>query len=418
MSAQRSEASEPVSLSVPSRLVPVLLVCGGLAVLLIGWLMLHRALASTNQIALSAQPKGVTVVEAKATSFRPLRRYVGTIEPWVEAKIGPQLISAYVQTVLVRPGDVVRRGQVLATLDCRNSSAASRSVSMQAKALEQTQRASAKEASRVNSLLAGGFISPNEVDQKTAESASKQAQLLALQAQMLGSDLQVADCVLRAPFEGEVGQRSLDPGAFVRPGSAIATVVDRSTVRITAEVPESDFEAVAPGSTVKLKVLATGQELDALIDRRAPSASMSTRTIHIEVNVPNRDRRIPAGTTADLRLEVGEPQKALEVPLAAGAVRGGKANLVVVTNGVAHKMVAGVLGEREGRLFLDPALGAGAAVVIEGRASVNEGDAVTVRRLGTAEPAVENARLRAVEEGHGESHGPREPHGDTKAVRE
>ena len=405
--------SEAQSMSRPparSRLVPLVLAGGGLLVLALGWLLLHRAMAATSQVSLVSQPKGVTVVLAQATTYRPLRRYVGTIEPWVEARIGPQLVSAYVQTVLVRPGDLVRRGQVLATLDCKSSSALARQVGMQAKALEQTQLALAKEAGRVGSLLEGGFVSPNEAEQKAAESASKEAQLLALRAQLLGTDLAVSDCILRAPFAGEIGARSLDPGAFVRPGGAIATLVDRSTLRVTAEVPESDFEAVAPGTPVKLRVLATGEELGATISRRAPAASMSTRTVHLEINLPNRDRHIPAGTTADLRLEVGRAQPALEVPLTAAMVRGGKANVVIIANGVAHKAVATVLGEREGRLFLDPSLGPGASVVTEGRAGLVEGDSVVVKKPGAA-------IVVDVEHSH-EHDGPREAHGDTKAVRE
>ncbi len=58
------------------------------------------------------------------------------MEPWVEASVGPQYISAYVATVLVRPGDTVKRGQVLATLDCSNPNAATRAVEMQARAAD------------------------------------------------------------------------------------------------------------------------------------------------------------------------------------------------------------------------------------------------------------------------------------------
>ncbi len=404
-------ASAPRSLAVPLGLV-----AGAVLVLALGAYLLQRAMAGTNQVALVSQPKGVTVVEARPAHYRPLRRYVGTIEPWVEARIGPQLVSAYVQTVLVRPGDLARRGQVLATLDCRNSSALAQAVGMQAKALESTQAALAKQAARVGSLLEGGFISPNEVDQTSAESASKAAQLLAMRAQLLGSDLQVADCILRAPFDGEVGMRQLDPGAFARPGAAIVTLVDRRMLRVTAEVPESDFDAVRPATPVRLHVLATGDDLVSTITRRAPSASLGTRTVHIEVDVPNRDLRIPADTTADLSLDVGEPQPALLVPLSAASVRGHQASVVVIANGVAHKAQARVLGEREGQLFLDPALGPGSWVVSEGRAALLEGDRVVVRKVGEP-PPVEKRHAAVLDDSH-EHAGMRESHGDTRAVRE
>lgn len=369
-----------------SRWVPAVIVGGGVAVLSLGALLLHRATAATNDVALASQPKGVTVLRAKEALFRSPRRYVGTIEPWVTASVGPQLVSAYVETVLVRPGSPVKRGQVLATLDCRNTSALSKQIRMQARALEATQAALTREAARIGSLLDGGFVSPNEVEQKAAESAAKEAQLLGLQAQLLGSDLQVADCILRAPFDGEIGDRFVDPGAYARPGAALVTVVDRGSLRVTADVPESDFEAVAPHTVAHLEVLATGQRLAAQISRRAPSADPGTRTIHFEIDLANHDRSIPAGTTADIHLDAGKPIPALQLPLSAAAVRGDKASLVVVEGTVAHRVAVPLVGEREGEIFVQSGAGLapGALVVVEGRAGLAEGDEVAAQELARA----------------------------------
>lgn len=416
MSTQNEAMPKPVA-QPRSRTLPFALALGAVAVLALGGFLLRRAMAATNQIALTSEPKGVTVEQAKASKYRPTRRYVATIEPLVEAKIGPQLVSAYVQTVLVRPGDLVHRGQVLATLDCKSSSAIAKQVGMQAKALEETQAALAKQASRVGSLLEGGFVSPNEVEQRTAESASKQSQLLALRAQMLGSDLQVADCILRAPFNGEIGARFVDPGAFIRPGGFVVTLVDRTTVRVTAEAPESDFGALEPGNVASLHIIATGDDVKAAISRRSPSADMTTRTVHIEIDLPNPGRRIPAGSTADVKVEVGRPQPSVEIPLAAASVRGTKVSVVTVANGVAHKTDAELLGEREGRLYLDPSLGAGAWVVTEGRAAVNEGDRVIVKKGGAVGPELERHHAEVVEHGNDKEGAP-DSHSDTRAVRE
>ncbi|HXJ18893.1 MAG TPA: biotin/lipoyl-binding protein [Polyangia bacterium] len=70
----------------------------------------------------------MTVVRAEATTYRPTRTYVGTLQPWVQASVGPQLVSAYVDTVLVRPGAIVKKGEVIATLDCREASAATKAI--------------------------------------------------------------------------------------------------------------------------------------------------------------------------------------------------------------------------------------------------------------------------------------------------
>jgi RND family efflux transporter MFP subunit len=348
---------------------------GGL--LAVGGVLYTRSTSGVNRVALAQSPKPVTAIAAVAQPFQPTRRYVGTIEPWVQAKIGPQLVSAYVDTVLVRPGAAVKRGEVVATLDCRNASALSKQVSAQAKAVDALSSAAASEASRVSSLLDGKYVSENEVDQKKADAASKEAQLAALRAQMMNASLEVSDCVLRAPFDGEVAERHIDPGAFVRPGSAIATVVDRHLVRIALDVPEEDFEAVAPETPVRIHLLSTGKDLTAKISRRAPAADPGTRTAHVEIDVDDPERAIPVWTTAEISLDVGQPVPATAVPLAAASVHGAKATLYTAGDTTAHLAVIKVIGERGGSLFLDPAvLPAGAKIVSEGRTTLADGDPI------------------------------------------
>jgi RND family efflux transporter MFP subunit len=357
----------------------------------VGGLLLHRAEAQINDVALSSTPKPVTVVAAPEARFRGSRTYVGTLEPWVVAAVGPQLVSAYIDTVLVRPGAVVKKGDVLATLDCRNASATSQAVAMQARALDARQKAVAHEASRVQGLLDGGFVSPNEAEQKVAQSASEQAQLLATKARLLGTTLEVNDCVLRAPFDGEIATRTVDPGAFVRPGVDIVSVVDRSIVRISADAPEVDFEVIAPNTEVKIHVISTGQDLVGKISRRAPAADDATRTVHFEIDAPNANRAIPVGTTGELRIDVGEPVPAVGVPLSAASVRGSKASVFVVEDGVAHARTVQVLGEISGTVFLDPVLKPGSLVVTEGRALLGDGDKVTATEEKPGPPGAPSA---------------------------
>jgi len=358
------------------RRVPVAIAAGTLAVVAFGVLMVARASSHVNNVALASSPKSVTVVEAKAAQYRPARRYVGTIQPWVEAKIGPQIISGYVDTVLVRPGDAVKRGQVIATLDCRNASASSKAVAMQARAIQAEQEAIAHEAARVAELKEGGFASPNEIEKHAAQSASKAAELMETQAKMQRATLEVNDCVLRAPFAGEIAARAADPGAFARPGTAVATLVDRTTVRIVAEVPEADFDVVAPTTEVRVVALATKRELRGTIARRSPAADFSTRTVHVEIDVPDPKRSLPVGTTAEIAMDVGEAVAATEIPLIAASVRGSKATVFVIDHNVAKKSVYRLKGERGGSLFLDSTLRPGSRVVTEGRALLKDDDRV------------------------------------------
>jgi len=339
-----------------------------------------RAAARTNHVALSQSPKPVTTVTVTAASFQHAREYVGITAPWVEAKVGPQYVSAYVASVLYRPGATVRRNDVLATLDCRFTAAASRETAAHARSMAHRQRAQQHEAQRVQEMTAGGFASVNEVEQLRAKAEAESAQIESVRASLMARKIEVRDCVLRAPFDGDVLARFVDPGAYVRPGEPVMTVADRSTIIVAGDAPEDDFEAVAPGTQVAIDVRALKAKLRAPITRRTPRAEHATRTVHFEIDVRDPDRRIPVGATALLRVPVGEPEAVTQLPSRAATRNGDKATVFVVTSGVAHRREVPVVGYRGGMLSVPPkALPAGTQIVLDGRSLLTDGDGVQAR---------------------------------------
>ncbi len=360
--------------------VPAVIAGGVIAVAALGGGLVWRADARTNKVALASSATPVAVVAARGAPYRAEHMYVGTLRPWIDARLGPQFISGYVETVLVRPGATVTKGQVLATLDCRNANAETSALASQARAIGARQVAVMHEAARTNALLDGGFVSPNEAEQKAAQSAAQLAELAAEEANLRKSNLDVNDCIVRAPFDGEVSLRLVDPGAFVRPGVQMIGVVDRSTVRMTADAPESDFDTLAVGAKVTIHVVAIKRDIAATITRRAPSADPGTRTIHFEVDLANDGRRIPVDTTAEVRVPVGEAVPATAVPLSAVTMNDRKATLFTAEGNTARAQTLVELGEVGAYVFFDPAaLKPGSMIVTEGRSLLKDGDAVSAQ---------------------------------------
>jgi RND family efflux transporter MFP subunit len=250
---------------------------------------------------------------------------------------------------------------------------------MQARAVEAEERAMADEAARTQGLLAGGFVSPNEAEQKTAKSNAGEAQVSSTQADLAAKVLAVDDCILRAPFDGEVATRSFDPGAFVRPGMSIISVIDRGTVRFVADAPEIDFEVVGENTKVRIHSLAIGRDFVGVIARRAPSADAATRTVHFEVDLSDPRREIPVSTTAEVHIDVGEPKPATSIAVSSASVRGEKVSVFTVEGDVARQKIFPLIGERGGLLFVPTALKAGSPVVSEGRELLQDGDRVAAK---------------------------------------
>jgi multidrug efflux pump subunit AcrA (membrane-fusion protein) len=120
------------------KTVPFIM-AGAVGAVIVGGALIWRAESGENKSALEESPKAVSVILARAMPYQPSRTYVGTLAPWLAASVGPQLVSAYIETVLVRPGAIVKRGDVLATLDCRDASAANQAVAMSARAIDARQ---------------------------------------------------------------------------------------------------------------------------------------------------------------------------------------------------------------------------------------------------------------------------------------
>jgi RND family efflux transporter MFP subunit len=384
------EQKQPKRAAIPAAWrIPAILVGTVVIVAIAGTLLHLHAQSVQSHTALSQSPKNVTVVRAHVAIYQPQHRYVGTLRPWIEARVGPQFVSAYVSDVLVRPGDVVKKGAVLATLDCRNASERSKSLEMQARALQSEQAALSAQAERVTRLLDGGFVAINDVEQQTARSAAQMSQVEAQRATVAAARLSVDDCVLRAPFDGDIGERMADPGAFVRPGDELVSVVDRGVVRFVVDVPESDFASVAPGTPVDLKLLAVDQELRATVSRRSPAADPSTRTIRVEVDIPDPEHRIPVNTTAEVRVPVGAPTSATSFPVTAADVGESKARLFTVADSMAHARTVPFLGEIAGELFFEPSyVLEGDLIVLEGRSGLHDKDRVNASEIdaGSAAP--------------------------------
>jgi hypothetical protein len=117
--------------------------------------------------------------------------------------------------------------------------------------------------------------------------------------------------------------------------------------------------------------------------------------VHFEIDIQDPTRSIPVGTTGEVRIEVGTPIPATELPLYAATIRGEKANVFTVEQGVARQQTVAVNGESGGSLFLNTALAPGTLVVTEGRALLEDGDQIEAKEVveGGDKPGVSSPQL-------------------------
>ncbi|HZD25056.1 MAG TPA: efflux RND transporter periplasmic adaptor subunit [Alphaproteobacteria bacterium] len=135
--------------------------------------------------------------------------------------------------------------------------------------------------------------------------AANAAQLDAARAQVKRIQVEIANTVIRAPFDGVVDERAIEVGDYVEPKSAIATVVDRDPFLVIAQVSENDVGKLKVGHP-GTAALVTGEALQGRIRYIASTADSETRTFRVELEVPNREGTLRDGVTAELRFPTGE----------------------------------------------------------------------------------------------------------------
>jgi membrane fusion protein (multidrug efflux system) len=190
---------------------------------------------------------------------------------------------------------------------------------------------------------------------------------------------------ITAPFAGYVSQRNLDPGAAVNAQAAgtstssvgILILQNIDTVKVQVEVQERDISRVRVGSTAQVMVDAyPGKVFIARATRTVHALDPRTRTLGLEMEIPNADHRLKPGMYARVELLVATHPAALLVPGEAIRFEDSAPVLFLVQDGtVVRRPVA--VGVTEGTLVeVTKGLSGGEAVIIQGKELVRDGQKV------------------------------------------
>jgi RND family efflux transporter MFP subunit len=270
-------------------------------------------------------------------------------------------INGRLQTVNVKLGDPVRRGQLLAKIEDREIQEQVR----QAEASHEVARATIRQRDadlklaqtnleRNKNLLDRELLPRQTYDDTDARHQAALAQLDLARAQFEQAKsrleelrINLSNTSIVSPVDGFVGKRFLDPGASVGPNAPVASVVDIRSVRMVANLVEKDTKRVVAGTPAEVEVDAfPGEKFSGKVSRVAPVFDPATRTAEMEIEVPNPGFRLKPGMYARVRLTIGTKPDALTVPRNAVVDVEGKQGVFVAVSGGGRQ--GGGSGGREG----------------------------------------------------------------------
>jgi multidrug efflux system membrane fusion protein len=207
-------------------------------------------------------------------------------------------VMGVINELPVKQGQRVERGDLVMSLDAEDKEAAVR----MAESLVTQRQAEADAAER---LVSGGNAPRLQADQARAALATAKSQLQ-------GAKAELAQYSIYAPYNGLVDRVPVQNGSAILAGAEVATLINLDPLLAIGEVSERDLTYLKLGNTAKIK-LVDGAETEGTLRYISRDASSATRTFRIEVAIPNEDKKLPAGMTAEITL-LAEPADSVILP--------------------------------------------------------------------------------------------------------
>ena len=294
--------------------------------------------------------------------------FPASIHGYIETPIYAKT-AGYLKTIYVDKGDRVHKGEVLAVLD---SPELDKQVA-DAKANYWLQKVTDV---RNQTLVAQQVIPQQTADDSHAAMLQAKAayeQLLALQSYE----------IIRSETDGIITARDVDPGALIpqvtTPGSSIS-IVDLATLhplRVYADVPQDLAAFVKDGDAASVSVTQyPGRTFGGTVTRHPTALTQDTRTMRVEVDLPNTDSALYPGMYATLTLNVGSSDITPRVPDDALIFRDGDAYVPVVRKNRIH-LASVTLSNDDGReVQIASGLSKDDVIAVNVGQGVEEGDPV------------------------------------------
>jgi RND family efflux transporter MFP subunit len=248
----------------------------------------------------------------------------GTFQAFKETTIFARA-NGYVKDWKVDIGDNVKEGQLLAEIETPELD----QQVAQAKASNDIAKIT---ADRWRDLVAKKVVSEQEYDQN--EKAYEGAKANYEQLQKLQGFRQIV-----APFDGKISTRSVDFGSLVTAGSSntgtpLFGIVQSDPLRVYVFVPQENAPSIHTGLSAKILLQEfPGQEFEGTVTRMAGALDPRSRTMQVEVQVPNHDGKLYAGMYGQVKFLLVDQNAPIVVPANAFLFRKEGSQVATIENG-------------------------------------------------------------------------------------
>jgi RND family efflux transporter MFP subunit len=305
------------------------------------------------------------VVKTQAAKLQPhiaTEEVVGTVRSKLRAAVEAKVSGRVLEYTAV-PGEMVKAGDLLATLDAREIQA---KVDQAKAVLDQARR----DFARQEKLIATNATTRQEFD-------AAQARVQVGEATVTEAETMMSYARVTAPFDGVVTRKLADVGDLAMPGKPLLEVEAPTDLRFEANLPEALLGNVKLGAKMKVKVASVADPLEAEVSEIAPVADAVSRTFQVKLDLPAADG-LRTGQFGRVSVPVAEVMLLL-VPQSAVIRRGQMELVFVVSGGKAALRLVKSGKALNGKIEILSGLEEGELVVTSDPAAIADGQPVTLQ---------------------------------------
>ena len=318
----------------------------------------------------------VTVAQPQQATLARSLTANGNIAAWQEASIGTEANGLRLADVKVNVGDVVKRGQVLATFAPDTMQADVAQTRASVAEAEATLAEASANAQRARTLQATGALSDSAINQYFTAERTAMARLDAQRAMANMQQLRLKQTQVLAPDNGVISSRSATVGAVLPAGQELFRMIRQGRLEWRAEVAANDMASLQPGMAA-LVTAGNAPAIKGTVRMVAPTVDPQTRNGIVYVNLP-ASGAARAGMFARGEFEIGSGS-GLMLPQSAVLLRDGFSTVLRVGADSKVSQVKVSVGRRVGdRIEITGGLDASARVVASGAGFLGDGDTVRV----------------------------------------
>ncbi|WP_425066131.1 efflux RND transporter periplasmic adaptor subunit [Reyranella sp.] len=316
-----------------------------------------------------AADRPLELIPAEVHTIKPrglvdVVRFTGTTQP-IDQTIVKGRVAGRLAEVLVREGDRVTEGQVLARFETTELQAKMNERQSALEAARADARWTARDRSDKETLANRNIVSQSAADQARATADNRASMVAVAEAQLDVARKNLADAEVKAPFDGVVGERIANQGESLPIDGKILALLDTSHVEISAQMPAADVIRMKVGQTAQVTLEGFGDRVfNGKITRISPTTQAGSRSIPVYVEITDRHEALRGGLFGTGSVTVQEKGHALAVP--ASAMRKddqGEYVLIVEDGTLVRKPVGAVRTWSRGELVEVKGLESGMTVV-------------------------------------------------------